>query len=83
MIRARAAEKDVHLPDSSDLFLEIDSNAGTCSYWFADHANRTIFWLHQLDTREVGMPNSYSKNHLRESFTVFASSKVVNVVFRD
>ena len=83
MIRARAAERDVHLLEASDLFLDIDPNSGTCNYWFADYANRTIFWLHQLDTREAGMPNSYSKDHLRESFTVFASSKVVNFVFRD
>ncbi|KAH9979757.1 hypothetical protein BJV74DRAFT_120386 [Russula compacta] len=67
IIRARAAEKDVHLPETSDLFLDIDPNSGKCNYWFADHANRTIFWLHQLDTREAGMPNSYSKNHLQYS----------------
>jgi hypothetical protein len=64
-IRAVAAEKDVYLPETSDLFLEIDENAGTCSYWFADHAHRTIFWLESVDTINVGLPNAFSKAHLQ------------------
>ncbi len=72
-IRAVAAEKDVYLPETSDLFLEFDENTGTCSYWFVDHAHRAIFWLESVDTINVGLPNAYSKAHLRESFTAFTS----------
>jgi hypothetical protein len=73
LIRAVAAERDVHLLQSTDLFLEVDDNAGTCSYWFADHAYRTVFWLHETDSTTVGLPKAYSKAHRRGSFLAFAS----------
>ena len=74
MLRNIAARENVQLPATTDLFLEIDQETETCSYWFADHANRTVFWLHQVDTDVVGLPDSHSKNHLRESHAVFSSS---------
>jgi hypothetical protein len=67
MVRTLAARENVHLPRTTDLFLEFDEISGNCSYWFADHAHRTVFWLHTVDTSTVGLPDSYSKNHLRES----------------
>jgi len=60
MLRALAAKENVHLPATTDLFLEIDPDTETCSYWFADHAHRTVFWLHPVDTDAVGLPDSYS-----------------------
>jgi len=65
MIRALAAKEDVHLQATTDLFLEIDQEMGNCSYWFADHAHRTIFWLHSADTNTLGLPDSYSGRHLQ------------------
>jgi hypothetical protein len=63
-----AAKKNVRILETSDLFLEIDQDSGSCYYWFADHANRTVFWLHPVDTIIVGLPNSFSKGHRRQSF---------------
>jgi len=62
-ILARATEENIRLSDSSDLFLEVEPNSGDCNYWFADHAQRSIFWLHHVDTQAVGLPNSCSKAH--------------------
>jgi hypothetical protein len=76
MIRDIAARENVQLAASTDLFLEIDQDAETCSYWFADHAHRTIFWLHPVDTEMSGLPDSYSLNHLSESFAVFTARQV-------
>ena len=67
MVRALAAKEDFRLPATTDLFLEFDQVSKNCCYWFADHAHRTIFWLHHVDTNSVGLPDSYSKSHLRES----------------
>jgi len=64
-LKALAARENVHLPATTDLFVEIDQDTETCSYWFADHAHRTIFWLHALDTDSVGLPESHSKRHLQ------------------
>jgi hypothetical protein len=67
MLRVIAARENVQLVATTDLFLEIDQVAETCGYWFADHAHRTVFWLHPVDTDVIGLPNSHSKRHLRES----------------
>ena len=65
-LKALAAKENVHLPASMDLFVEIDQDTETCSYWFADHAHQTVFkfWLHPLHTDAVGLPESHSKRHL-------------------
>jgi hypothetical protein len=75
-LRALAAEENVDLLATTDLFLEINQDTETCNYWFADHANRTVFWsrLHPVDTDAVGLPDSHSKRHLRGSYTVFVLS---------
>jgi len=67
MLKALAAKENVHLPTTTDLFLEIDQDTETCSYWFADHAHRTVFWLHPVDTESVGLQDSHSKRHLQYS----------------
>jgi hypothetical protein len=80
MIRVLTARKNISLAKTTDLFLEIDQNSRKCGYWFADHAHRTIFWLHPVDTNTVGLPVSHSKRHLRESYIVFSSSSELNYV---
>ncbi|KAN0116201.1 hypothetical protein V8E52_006258 [Russula decolorans] len=67
MLRVLAAEENVHLPATTDLFLEIDQDTETCSYWFADHAQRTVFWLHPMDSDTAGLPDSYSMRHRQYS----------------
>ena len=42
-IKALVAKQNVHLLVSTDLFVEIDQDTETCSYWFADHAHQTVF----------------------------------------
>ncbi|KAN0131012.1 hypothetical protein V8E53_011145 [Lactarius tabidus] len=58
-------EENITLPESSNLFLEVDQDTSTCNYHFAQHDRRTIFWLHALDTISVGLPPSFSDNHLQ------------------
>ncbi|KAI9438689.1 hypothetical protein H4582DRAFT_1950257 [Lactarius indigo] len=60
-------EENVHLLETSHLFLEVCQDSGTCNYYFADHALRTIFWLHTIDTISVRLPPSYSSGHLQYS----------------
>ena len=58
-------EENVHLLETSHLFLDPHQESGTCNYYFADHVLRTIFWLHTLDTISIGLPHSCSSGHLR------------------
>jgi len=66
-LKSIAAREHVLLPATTDLYLEIDQDTETCSYFFADHAHRNVFWLHSVDTEIVGLPDSYSKRHLQHS----------------
>ena len=79
LIRGLAADNHVHLPVTSDLFVEIDQKSGNCYYYFADHGHRTVFWLHAVDTTTVGLPDSCSKDHLRESRTSFAPFRSIEI----
>jgi hypothetical protein len=47
---------DVHLPATTELFLEIDQDTKTHSYWFPNHAHR--FGSHPVDSDAVGQPDS-------------------------
>jgi hypothetical protein len=64
------AEEHITLPESSNLFLELNQDTSTCNYYFAQHDLRTVFWLHALDTSSVGLPPSFSGNHLR-TFAIY------------
>ncbi|KAI9458600.1 hypothetical protein BJY52DRAFT_1186740 [Lactarius psammicola] len=55
------AEKHVHLPETSHLFLEVHQDLGTCNYYFVDHVLRTVFWLHTLDMVSIRPPRSLLK----------------------
>ena len=79
-IRALAAEKDVQVLETTDLFLEIDVNSEICSYWFADHAHRTVFWLHPADAATVGLPKAYSNAHLRKFFWCLPCKKSLKIL---
>ncbi|KAH9003462.1 hypothetical protein EDB86DRAFT_3218122 [Lactarius hatsudake] len=61
------SEKQIPIPQSSDLFLEIHQDLGACNYYFADHTRRTIFWLHTFDTIGVGHPHTVSSGHLQHA----------------
>jgi hypothetical protein len=72
-IRGLADKKNIPIPATTDLFLEIDQELGSCSYWFADHAHRSVFWLHNVDTDTAGLPDAFSNNHRRESYVILTS----------
>ncbi|KAH9003466.1 hypothetical protein EDB86DRAFT_2364666 [Lactarius hatsudake] len=59
------AEKHVHLPETSHLFLKIRKHSGSCNYYFADHTLHTVFWLHTLDTVGVRPQHSFTNSHLQ------------------
>ena len=70
MIYNIITEERITLPESSHLFLEIHQDSSICNYYFAQHGLRTIFWLNDLDTISVGLPPSFSGNHLR-TFAIY------------
>jgi hypothetical protein len=82
VILGLATDNNVNLPVTSDLFIEIDQKMGNCYYYFADHGHRTIFWLHNVETTPIGLPESCSKTHLREFWATFSPSSRLKFVDR-
>ncbi|KAI9438658.1 hypothetical protein H4582DRAFT_1950045 [Lactarius indigo] len=60
-------ERNIHLLETSHLFLEIHHDSCACNYYFVDHAFHTVFWLHTLNVNEIAPSRSFSGGHLRHS----------------
>ncbi|KAH9031469.1 hypothetical protein EDB84DRAFT_1578763 [Lactarius hengduanensis] len=67
VVRNVTAEKHIHLPETSHLFLEIHQDLGTCNYYFVDHFLRTVFWLHTLD---MWAKSSHPEHSLQENYWI-------------
>lgn len=54
------------------LGVDLDTGERVCSYYFADRAERTLFWLHDLDTGELfdGVKGVREPSHIREFWTI-------------
>lgn len=60
-------KEHIQLPETSHLFLEIHQDLCACNYYFVDHFNHTVFWLHTLNITGIESPRSFSNGHLRMS----------------
>ena len=58
-----AAQQNVDLPISSELYLELDEDTVSCKYYFVDHTNRGVFWLDIGNTLFLGLPEMSSDDH--------------------
>ena len=67
--------KRVDLASNIELIVELGERAGEqfCSYYFADRVERTLFWLHELDTEELfdGVQAVKELSHIREFLHLF------------
>jgi hypothetical protein len=50
------------------LGMDIDTGEKVCSYYFADRTERTLFWLHELDTKGLfgDVMGVNEPSHIRE-----------------
>jgi hypothetical protein len=48
--------------------VDVDAGEKVCSYYFADRAERTLFWLHELGTGDLfdGVRGVNEPSHIRE-----------------
>ncbi|KAH9947504.1 hypothetical protein B0H21DRAFT_738308 [Amylocystis lapponica] len=58
-------ERHISLPDTAELFVELDDATESCLYYFVDHAAQTEFWLEELSTEFLDLPPAISESHLR------------------
>lgn len=55
----------ISLPETVELFLELDDTTDSCLYYFVDHATRTEFWLEETPMDLLGLPLVVSDSHLQ------------------
>lgn len=55
---------NIDVTDDMELFLEVDDSG--CAYYLIDHASRTHFWVHHVDTEDLGIIPVVSSSHLSE-----------------
>jgi hypothetical protein len=56
------------MPNTVELFLQLDEESNSCEYYFVDHASRTEFWFEPLPTNLLDLPPAVSPSHLRMLF---------------
>jgi hypothetical protein len=58
-------EKGLELRESVELLLQLnEDDSQTCGYYFIDHTDRTMFWLHEVSTEDFGLLPVMSASHL-------------------
>ncbi|KAI0034719.1 hypothetical protein K488DRAFT_44984, partial [Vararia minispora EC-137] len=67
LVSELAREHEHLLHAGVELFLEPDLSDNSCSYYFVDHEMRTVFWLDAYETNQLGLPPSFSGQHLKLS----------------
>ena len=67
-----AIDRSVAMPPQAEteLYIDIDDDLESCRYYFIDHSDRTVFWLDQQDSDDLGLPMTSSENHLGRSILV-------------
>jgi hypothetical protein len=50
-----------------ELYVRLQDPDEGCGYYLIEHTARTIFWVHEVGTEEMGLAPAISPTHLRES----------------
>ncbi|KAF9078746.1 hypothetical protein BDP27DRAFT_1441137 [Rhodocollybia butyracea] len=61
-IEAMLEEKNIPISNALELYLMIEDTG--CAYYFVDHASQSQFWLEQVQSDELGIPDVDSPSHL-------------------
>ena len=57
-----------------ELLVNVDEDGTTCSYYFIEHENAIIFWLDEITTIALDIPNVCGSDHLGELSRMTLSS---------
>ncbi|KAG1753639.1 uncharacterized protein EDB91DRAFT_1242618 [Suillus paluster] len=58
------SHRQIIVPSSSELFIELDESIFSCAYYFVNHETRRIFWLEQISTELLDMGLVVSSSHI-------------------
>ena len=65
-----AENENVQIGGSVEIMLQLDEdNEDICGYYLVDHDSATVFWLQEVTSEELGMPDSASVSQHREWFS--------------
>ncbi|RPD61254.1 hypothetical protein L227DRAFT_574335 [Lentinus tigrinus ALCF2SS1-6] len=57
-----AEARNIVLPETSELYLELSGSMDRCFYYFADHATQTLFWLSDRNSEDLGFGDVASES---------------------
>ncbi|CCM03273.1 uncharacterized protein FIBRA_05401 [Fibroporia radiculosa] len=61
----RLTASAVQLPESTELFLELDDAAESCLYYLVDYNTRVEFWIEKVSAEDLNLPPAASDSHMR------------------
>lgn len=57
------------LPKDIELYINLNDDNCGCSYYLIDHSSRTEFWLEEVDSYSLGIPQVASIEHLSKAYS--------------
>lgn len=64
LIDETISQREITVPPSSELFIELDESLFSCAYYFVNHETRRIFWLEKTSTELLDMGLIVSDSHI-------------------
>ncbi|OAX42603.1 hypothetical protein K503DRAFT_796989 [Rhizopogon vinicolor AM-OR11-026] len=58
------SQRQITIPPSSELFIELDESLSSCTYYFVNHGTKQLFWLEQTTTELLDMGMVVSPSHI-------------------
>jgi hypothetical protein len=50
------SERAIALSEDCDIFVQLDDDLQVCNYYIVDHASRTLCWLDEVNSEDIGLP---------------------------
>ncbi|KAI5121696.1 hypothetical protein M0805_002089 [Coniferiporia weirii] len=70
VVRKFAEMCDIEVTNSMEIMLQLDDDdESLCSYYLIEHDSGSVFWLHEITSEDVGIPESASYAQLRWAST--------------
>lgn len=73
MVQEALNIKGIKFTGAIELFLEPREDMESCGYYLVDHSTRSEFWIDQVSTELLGLPQVVSMSHLSTFFRYLAN----------
>lgn len=72
-----AESQNIKITDSIEIMLQLDADdEETCGYYLIEHGSATVFWLHEVSSEDLDIPDSSTYSQLRTCISGYLIQKV-------